>query len=228
MISLLLPTRGRPHLMKDLVASYRENSHNKEQNELLIYLQNDDNSVPEYVNVFQEINLKQDKDFFILNPYPTGHMWNLLADKAKGDLLCLMGDDVVIETPGWDRQIEEAAKKYQDNIFVIAVNDGRSPDPNHLGCPHPVLHRRWKEILGFFMPPMFMHRYLDRYTAHLAIQLDRFIQLPDVMFKHNKKATKRDSTGKLSRTWCPLDAYNWNVSQRYFQHDLELLRKHIK
>jgi hypothetical protein len=120
MISLLLPTRGRPHLMKDLVASYRENSHNKEQNELLIYLQNDDNSVPEYVNVFQEINLKQDRDFFILNPYPTGHMWNLLADKAKGDLLCLMGDDVVIETPGWDRQIEEAAK---GEIYV----NGKSP-----------------------------------------------------------------------------------------------------
>ena len=100
-----------------------------------------------------------------------------------------MGDDVIIETSGWDVIIEEAAKKYEDNIFVITQNDGRS-ELNNLGCPHPVVHRRWKEILGFFMPPMFMHRYLDTYTTKLAISLDRYIQLPGVKFTHNKLAVK--------------------------------------
>ncbi len=227
MISLLLPTRGRPHMMRDLVACYRNNSHNKGQNELLIYLQNDDVKLVEYVNLFGEIGLKQDIDFFIANPYPTGHMWNILADKAKGDLLCLMGDDVIIETPGWDIKIEEEAKKYKDNIFVITQNDGIS-DKNNLGCPHPIVHKRWKEILGFFMPPMFMHRYLDTYTMGLAKELGRYIQLPDVIFAHNKGSVKKDNTGILSRTWLPLDKYNFNISQRYFQHDLELLRKNIK
>jgi hypothetical protein len=227
MISLLLPTRGRPHMMRDLVAAYRNNSDNKGQNELLIYLQNDDVKLVEYVNLFKELNLKQEKDFFIADPYPTGHMWNILADKAKGDLLCLMGDDVVIETPGWDTKIEEAAKKYEDNIFVITQNDGRS-NRNDLGCPHPVVHKRWKEILGFFMPPMFMHRYLDTYTMRLAKELGRYIQLPDVMFAHHKGSVKQDSTGMLSRTWLPLDKYNFDISQRYFQHDLELLRKNLK
>ena len=227
MISLLLPTRGRPHMMRELVAAYRNNSHNKNQNELLIYLQNDDIKLVEYVNLFREIGLKQDTDFFIKDPYPTGHMWNILADKAKGDLLCLMGDDVIIETPGWDIKIEEAAKKYEDNIFVITQNDGRS-DKNNLGCPHPIVHKRWKEILGFFMPPMFMHRYLDTYTMKLAKELGRYIQLPDVMFAHHKGSVKQDSTGILSRTWLPLDKYNFDISQRYFQHDLELLKKHLK
>ncbi len=214
-------------MMRDLVACYRNNSHNKGQNELLIYLQNDDVKLVEYVNLFGEIGLKQDIDFFIANPYPTGHMWNILADKAKGDLLCLMGDDVIIETPGWDIKIEEEAKKYKDNIFVITQNDGIS-DKNNLGCPHPIVHKRWKEILGFFMPPMFMHRYLDTYTMGLAKELGRYIQLPDVIFAHNKGSVKKDNTGILSRTWLPLDKYNFNISQRYFQHDLELLRKNIK
>ncbi len=214
-------------MMRDLVAAYRNKSHNKGQNELLIYLQNDDVKLVEYVNLFGEIGLKQDIDFFIANPYPTGHMWNILADKAKGDLLCLMGDDVIIETPGWDIKIEEEAKKYKDNIFVITQNDGIS-DKNNLGCPHPIVHKRWKEILGFFMPPMFMHRYLDTYTMGLAKELGRYIQLPDVIFAHNKGSVKKDNTGILSRTWLPLDKYNFNISQRYFQHDLELLRKNIK
>ena len=215
-------------MMRDLVASYRNNSLNKGQNELLIYLQNDDVKLVEYVSLFKELNLKQDKDFFIADPYPTGHMWNLLADKAKGDLLCLMGDDVIIETPGWDAKIEEAAKKYEDNIFVITQNDGRSKNLNDLGCPHPILHRRWREILGFFMPPMFMHRYLDTYTMHLAKQLNRYIQLPDVKFSHHKGSVKNDTTGQLSRSWLPLDEYNFKISQRYFQHDLELLKKNMK
>ena len=214
-------------MMRDLVAAYRNKSHNKGQNELLIYLQNDDVKLVEYVNLFKEIGLKQDIDFFIKDPYPTGHMWNILADKAKGELLCLMGDDVIIETPGWDIKIEEEAKKYKDNIFVITQNDGIS-DKNNLGCPHPIVHKRWKEILGFFMPPMFMHRYLDTYTMGLAKELGRYIQLPDVIFAHNKGSVKKDNTGILSRTWLPLDKYNFNISQRYFQHDLELLRKNIK
>jgi hypothetical protein len=225
MISLLLPTRGRPQLMKDFISNYKINS--KNQNELLIYLQNDDTTIPQYVDIFNQFGLENNKDYFILDPYPTGHMWNILADKAKGDLLCLMGDDVIIETLGWDVTIEEAAKKYEDNIFVITQNDGRS-DLNNLGCPHPVVHRRWKEILGFFMPPMFMHRYLDTYTTRLAIELNRYIQLPEVKFMHNKLSVKKDNTGVLSRSWLPLDKYNYEISKRYFQHDLELLRKHIK
>jgi len=225
MISLLLPTRGRPHLMNDFIKSYKNNSKNK--NELLIYLQKDDPTVGQYIDVFKSFNLIENIDYFILDPFPTGHMWNLLADKAKGDLLCLMGDDVIIETIGWDTMIEEAAKKYEDNIFVITQNDGRS-DLNNLGCPHPVIHKRWKEILGFFMPPMFMHRYLDTYTTRLAIELNRYIQLPNVKFTHNKLSVKKDNTGVLSRSWLPLDKYNYEISKRYFQHDLELLRKHIK
>ena len=83
MISLLLPTRGRPQLMKDFISNYKINS--KNQNELLIYLQNDDTTIPQYVDVFNQFGLENNKDYFILDPYPTGHMWNILADKAKGD-----------------------------------------------------------------------------------------------------------------------------------------------
>ena len=42
-----------------------------------------------------------------------------MAFNAKGDLLTLIGDDVVIKTPGWDERIETEAKKFVDNSCFL-------------------------------------------------------------------------------------------------------------
>jgi hypothetical protein len=194
-------------------------------NELLFYIQEDDPQKDDYIKMFKEMN----HTGYIVEPWqPTSYLWNRLSDIAKGELLCLMGDDVVFETKGWDKRIEEEASKYSDGIYVITTLDGRKEDDKNLGCPHPVVNKKWKETLGFFLPPQFMHRYLDTYTKRLAQSIDRYIQIWDVRFRHQKSLTSKDPTGTKSREWLTYDKYSYEHTKRWFEADLELLKRTIK
>jgi hypothetical protein len=95
-------------------------------------------------------------------------------------------------------------------------------------CPHPTIHKKWIEVLGYFVPPFFMHRYLDKYTQDLAIQINRFIEIKDVVFNHLKFNFSNDETGKRSRKWINYDKYIYEkVSGKYFAKDLEILKNNI-
>lgn len=219
MISLLCPTRGRPQQALDLYKSFLNTQKNK--NEILFCLQEEDPLLEEYITVFKKNEIKS---YFIINSMPTTYIWNKLAKISKGDLLMLIGDDVIIKTNHWDLIVEECTKNFNDRIFVMTVDDGRENQTVPMRCPHPIVHKRWVETLGFFVPPFFSHRYIDAYLRELAIKLDRFIELKDVMFEHRKFMYIHDQTGKRSRKWINEDKFIYeNVASRYFQKDLELL-----
>ena len=225
MISLLCPTRGRPKQALNLYRSFINTQSNK--NELIFCIQKEDSSCEEYVSIFKENSLK----YYLTESMPTSYLWNQMAFNASGNLLTLIGDDVEIQTSGWDEKIENEAAKYKDNIFVITVEDGRSnetPQDKYMRCPHPTVHKRWVELLGYFVPPFFMHRYLDKYTQELAINIGRYIEIKNVVFKHLKKDFFDDATGKRSRNWINYDKYIYeNVSRRYFSKDMEILKENI-
>ncbi len=225
MISLLCPTRGRPKQALNLYRSFISTQLNK--NELIFCIQKEDSSCEEYISMFRKNSLK----YYLTDSMPTSYLWNQMAFSASGNLLTLIGDDVEILTKGWDEKIENEAAKYKDNIFVITVDDGRSnekPQGKYMRCPHPTVHKRWIELLGYFVPPFFMHRYLDKYTSDLAINIGRFIEIKDVVFNHLKKDFFDDATGKRSRNWTNYDEYIYEkVSKRYFIKDIEILKENI-
>jgi len=219
-ISLLCPTRGRPENAKTLLESFRKTV-KRDNNELWFYIQDDDPKKDEYVKLFTEMNHKEYiVDYFTF----TGHMWNRLADESKGDIIMLMGDDCVIETEHWDEKITKAVNPYPDCIYIVGVVDGRSKPGNPYGsCPFPAMHRRMKEILGYFYPLHFLHRYGDTYLIKLGEKLGRLIRMENVLFKHLKSEYSKDETGKKSRQWTPYDKNSYEKGGRYFQQDFELL-----
>lgn len=223
---MLCPTRGRPQQALNLYKSFKSLQAN--ENELIFCIQNDDPSFKDYENIFKKNGINK---YFISEGMPTSYLWNQMAFNSSGDLLTLIGDDVEILTNNWDKRIEEEAKKITDKIFVITVDDGRT-DKKHgefMRCPHPTINRKWMELLGYFVPPFFMHRYLDRYTQELAISMGRFIEIKDVIFNHLKFNYSADNTGKRSRNWINYDKYIYeNVSKKYFEKDLEILRSNLK
>ena len=225
MISFLCPTRGRPKQAIDLYKSFLNTQSNN--NELLFCIQKEDRLYEEYVNIFK---LNGISNYFTSESMPTSYLWNQMAFSAKGDLLTLIGDDVEILTKGWDEKIEAKAKNFNDNIYVITVDDGRKDKQQgkFMRCPHPTIHKKWIEVLGYFVPPFFMHRYLDKYTQDLAIQINRFIEIKDITFNHLKFNFSKDETGIRSRNWINYDKYIYEkVSGKYFDKDLEILKNNI-
>jgi hypothetical protein len=117
MISFCIPSRGRPDLAKRLVDTATATQTGK--TEFLFYLNEDDTTLEKYKDLLDE------KHYTVGPNQSTCYSWNLMARKAKHDIVMLMGDDVQIQTQGWDNIIVNEFNRYQDKILMVVPSDGR-------------------------------------------------------------------------------------------------------
>ena len=234
MISFCIPSRGRPDLAKRLVDTATATQTGK--TEFLFYLNEDDTTLEKYKDLLDE------KHYTVGPNQSTCYSWNLMARKAKHDIVMLMGDDVQIQTQGWDNIIVNEFNRYQDKILMVVPSDGRMKgtlkydmdEPNlwpdkPLPAAHFAVHKNWINTLGYLAPPFFWHWHVDSYTQKVARKLGRCLYLPTVVFKAKKMF---DDTGKQVRTHLNInnrDNFVWDkVKQRHLNADVNALQDIIK
>ena len=234
MISFSCPSRGRPTYARRLIDSAEKNASNDV--DIMFYLNDDDPKLTEYKDTI-------DEKYYTIGPnQSTCYSWNQLADRAKYDIVMLMGDDVDIKTPRWDNLIVDEFNKYDDKILMVVPNDGRHkgtkkieikestlwPDTD-LPAAHFAVHKNWINTLGYLAPPFFWHWHVDSYTQKVARNLNRCLYLPTVTFKAKKMF---DDTGKQVRTNLNInnrDNFVWDkVKTRHLEADIQALKKVIK
>lgn len=226
-IDILCPTRGRPHLAARMYDSVCKTAIDPKNVRVWFYLSDND---PESINYNNASTYPVTKYTVTGKDAPTCWIWNQLAKQAMktdGDMFFLMGDDVVFETEGWDEIYREAAKKFEDGIFVLHPDDGRGS-----GLPHPCMGRSWVDTLGYFVNPAFFHWGVDSYTEHLANSVNRLAHLPEVKITHQKvgEANPADDTYKRLRegVWNKRDLEVLELMKsRYAEKDIELLKAAI-
>jgi hypothetical protein len=164
-----------------------------------------------------------------------------VADKAKHEIVMLMGDDVQVQTEGWDEKIKQQIDKYKDKILMVVPSDGRTkgtgkfkdeikiwPD-EPLPAAHFAVHKNWINTLGYLAPPFFWHWHVDSYTQKVARKLGRCLYLPTVVFKAKKMF---DDTGDQVRTHLNInnrDKFVWTkVRSRHLNADITALQDFIK
>jgi hypothetical protein len=119
----------------------------------------------------------------------SSELWNNAASLASGDILGLIGDDSVIETPGWDERIEEAFAATPDRILMVYPEDmtgRRRPETLFVS-------REWVEAVGQFTPEGYPGWFADSWIWTLAAMVGRATYLPDVVIRHHQGAV-RDQT----------------------------------
>lgn len=192
MIALLCPSKGRPEKLKKMWESAKATS----TLPLKLYLAIDAKEWP----LYQEFTANNIQVLIMPDLLPTAHKWNLLADLAlleKGNkLFFLAGDDMVFETEGWDRAMNT------DEAHVYALQDSRDED----GTPHPIMTRKYIEAMGYFVPPMFLHWFIDTWTVSIAKANQAFTHLKQFKLTHDKD---KDQThiGIRERGWHDRDRY---------------------
>jgi len=233
MISFCCPSRGRPELAKRLVDT--ATSTQQGETEFLFYLNDDDPALEKYKDLLDE------KHYTVGPNQSTCYSWNLMAQKAKHDIVMLMGDDVQVQTTEWDEKIKKQIDEYKDKILMVVPSDGRTkgtlnlkdkiklwPD-NPLPAAHFAVHKNWINTLGYLAPPFFWHWHVDSYTQKVARKLGRCLYLPTVVFKAKKMF---DDTGKQVRTHLNInnrDNFVWDkVKQRHLNADINALQDFIK
>lgn len=173
-------------------------------------------------------DFKHDKTKILLSMYPDGmptaFKWNNMAERAMEDkdtkIFFLGADDVVFSTPCWDRAILE---RYNGKPHVFSLLDSR----NAHGTPHPIVTREYIEAMGYFLPPIFLHWFVDSWTVEIAKANNCFTHLTEFMLTHDKPSDilKGDSTYNMIRSAGWSDRDQW--VNRNCKHILDLEKKRL-
>ncbi len=186
MISICLPTRGRPGRFAEMYHSALETATGPV--EVVAVFDDDDGTrfdYPEGPTYITAHNRKQ------------SDLWNVAWEHATGDLAHMSADD---RTPGWDTAVEQAFTRWKPPIGMVYVNDldARISTKPFIGQTHrhaqggryvfacnPFVSREWIAALGgFFTPPYYRSWEADTWIYQLAEGISRGVYLHDVVIEH--------------------------------------------
>lgn len=175
MISICLPTRGRPEPFKQMCLSALKTADNPNDIEFVSYHDIDDTSVYEYFGNHKEV---------LGDRIVQSAMFNECQKIATGPIYMFMVDDMVFETYGWDTAVTEVFKKSDDKILFVYPNDGIY---RHIKAGFGAvgfIHKNWIDTVGYFLPPYFAAWYADNWINALAGRINRKVYLPQIQLKH--------------------------------------------
>ena len=179
-ISLLLPTRGRPTLVERLFKSIVATAAQPERIEVILYV--DDDDIGSHHLGSQDIRVAR-----IIGPAMTmGGYNNACLQQARGDIIILANDDMVIRTPGWDQAVAEMDAGFPDKIYLAYANDLFK---KRSFCTFPVLSRHTCELFVEPYPIAYRGAFIDVHVFDIFKRLqhagfDRIRYLGDIVFEH--------------------------------------------
>lgn len=182
----MTPSRGRPQLLKRMAQSARDTA--TEHLEIIVWLDADDPRLTENLRVCRE-----EKILYLIGPRNVIHSsrWDRCLPLATGELLYHVNDDIVLATDAWDEIVEEFFAQSEDKLWLVGGDDAYLRSETLI--PHPIVHRRWVEVLGYFIPPYFDGEWGDTWASDLAMRIGRLMFLPFVCehkhFTRNEKET---------------------------------------
>lgn len=221
MISLLLPTRGRPSELARMVSSVRATA--KTNVQIVLYVDDDDGT--DYAAFRNDATIKVGPRIRQMT-----RCWNEIVPLATGDIFCLANDDIIFRTQGWDLMVEAAFSGCADKILLVHGDD-LGGQRERFG-PHPFISRRWVETVGYFLPPYFSSEYGDTWLAEVANAVGRRKFLPFVVehmhFCWGKAEQDQVTRDRLARGDTDHVDDLWHKLEPERQKDIAKLRAVIK
>ena len=201
LISLLVPTRGRPIEFRRMLESAMDLATYPRQLEVIAYHDEDDTSG--YYG-FEKVQWIKGERILL------SQMWNECYDRSAGEILMHCGDDIIFRTPGWDTVVRETFAASEDKILLVHGDDV-TPNTDALAT-HGFLHRRWVETLGYFVPPLFSSDWNDVWLTEVADMIGRRVKIDivtdhmhyafdkapyDETYRQREERGARDDVGKI-------------------------------
>jgi glycosyl transferase/beta-hydroxylase protein BlmF len=172
MVSILAPTRGRPHNVRRLIESVRATAAGEV--EIIFYVDEDDDKTRQLIG-------QVDATFIVGPRIILSECWNRCAEQANHDVMMQCCDETVFRTANWDRYVRAEFDKVPDKILLVHGNDGiQGAGLATLGF----IHRRWADTVGYFVPPYFSCDWNDMWLTEIADALRRRVYLAEVYTEH--------------------------------------------
>lgn len=179
-ISLLMPTRGRPALAARFFESVSRTSTRLQEVEVVYYVDDDDKES-------HDLDVSGVDARCIIGPRTTMGEYNTRCLKAaRGDIIVLVNDDIVIRTEGWDEKLRVMDAAFGDGIYLGYANDLFKGSRL---CTFPILSKRTCDLLVDPFPSAYVGAFIDYHLLDIFKRLqkvgeDRVRYLEDVVFEH--------------------------------------------
>lgn len=180
LISLLLPTRGRPELVERFFASLLETTSRLDLVEVILYVDEDDTSSHHLDS--RDFHVKR-----IIGPALSMGGYNSACfERASGEIIILVNDDIVIRTQDWDERVRAINSRFKDEIYLAYPNDLFKKSKF---CTFPIMSRRTCELLIEPYPVAYQRFFIDPHLFDIFKRLqhagfDRVCYCDDLIFEH--------------------------------------------
>tara|TARA_R110002020_G_scaffold55309_1_gene153526 strand:+ start:9660 stop:10391 length:732 start_codon:yes stop_codon:yes gene_type:complete len=227
--SIILNSRGRPHLLMNLLDSIFSGAVNSNSTQVIVGVDNDDvrtlQSLPLIKATFADL---EDNIVIEVGDRPTNlhTAINKLSQKATGKYIFILNDDVLFLTKGWDEkistQIENKLDNFQDRILYAAVSDTSIDKAEHQNyASFPIITKEAADCMGSIMHENFVGLGGDVCLYRIFEQIDRVLFIKDVHLDHIfhsslERVVNPDETAAEMRknTWeNPADPWTQDISK---------------
>lgn len=202
MISVLIPSRGRPELLRESIDSLGVGDF-----EILVYVDRDDPYLTEYMQVPTTYTLVGKRHGY----EGLQHYINDLCKIATGDWLFLWNDDAIMNTPIWWKKVHQP-----DRPEVINF------DSNLINNLFPLVSRQMYEAMGHFS----LSPHNDSWVQDIANKLGIHTYVPGVYIYHRRMElddqTKTESQAAYSTT-SPAYEEMWQLRDEDAKKIMEVL-----
>lgn len=175
---IIVPTRGRPHLLERLIESWKKTTSG--HSTILAVLDEDDHAnympmLDKYMYDRVEVAVVfGDREMLVgkLNMFSDG--WEKEGYIGVG----FMGDDCVFMTPGWELPIIQWLESNKGLCYGNDLLQGEAL-PNNV-----FIHVDVISALGFMAPPELKHYFIDNYWRELGVSIGKLHYFPEVVIEH--------------------------------------------
>ena len=182
LISLMMPTRGRPANVARLLASILGTSAVTKLVEVLFYVDDDDPDLPAIQSEIAKSNYLTAKIHIgpriVLSECPNV-LWR---ERAQGEILAFLGDDYIFRSFSWDALVRRAFERCPDKILFVHGRDGIHPD-GAFGT-YGFIHQKWAQALGGVLPSHFGADWADNWVNEVANAISRRRYIPEIYLEH--------------------------------------------
>lgn len=240
-ISLLCPSRERLNKFITFTSSVFSTVEDINNIEIVLGVDDDDPKIDSYKRIAKNLNFVTLIIFKskLFREEGLSGLWNIMAEKSTGDIIAMVGDDMIFKTVNWDVKIIETFKQQKDNIYLIHCNDGMRGPGNKYAAVDPLavnsfIHRDYIDAVGRYVQTEEPNIFQDTYLDTLFKTLDRKIYYHDIMIKHlhfSEGGTKDATSERLEETrvgiWDNNDLFKRKLTP-VIQRELKILEGIIK
>lgn len=202
MISVLMPSRGRPEKCLQTFKQWGGYTINENRVEWILSLDIDDPSLEKYIDIFPNyFSLVKTKDrcrILVSRNRSAIDAINNAAKAAVGNIFIVVSDDSECDGDYWHERIEREAGMKQD--WIMKVQDGIQP----WIITMPIMDRTYYNRFGYIYHPDYLHLFCDTELTCVADITGRKIT-SKLLFPHKHYSVTHEAPDAINKkndaTW---------------------------